>query len=448
MPELNDKNKHPTAPAENAVHSPSADRKKPQMPVSESLSDDDFSELEQRFSGHAKNKYYAKVSTGYRNVKLLLVILLTAVVAFALVLGADNFTYSNLRYLLRNFGEADSGDIERTACVEFHGSDGTDLGIFGGKLAVAGTDNVSLFRMSGKKIYEISTELTEPVITCGGKYFFVWKCGEADISVFNAVSRVGTLHTDGPIYAVSADEQGSFAVLYKDRVYGSAVAVYDSDLQKKATKNMPNANAVDIALSQDGGMLYTLSFTAADGDYLANLDFSDINIGTVAHTYTYKGEFPLKVGAFANGGCFAVTDKTVYVYSREGELLCSESIGDSIYRVFSSDSYVCAVTGGKGGTGFVTVISKNGRTAVSVAVDGTVLDGCITDDGLFLLSSSIVLVSLEDGNKQLISRSPNAHGLLCDGEAVYCVYTGKAELVFSEGKPFNAAEIEQNSANN
>ncbi len=448
MSDLNDKNRHPSAPVKNAVPPTTAERKKPQAPVISHADDEDFAELEERFSNHGKNKYYAKVSTGYRNVKLLLVILLTAVVAIALVLGADNLTYSNLRYLLRNFGEANSGDTERAACVEFHGADGTELGIYGGKLAVAGTDNVSLFRMSGKKIFEISTELSDPVITCGGKYFFVWKCGEPDITVFNAVSRVGAFVADGPIYAVSADKHGSFAVLYKDRVYDSSVAVYDSDMQKIATKNMPHDNAVDIALSHDGAMLYTLSFTANDGDYLTKLDFSDINSGTVVHTYTYNGEFPLKIGAFADGGCYAVTDRSVYVYSREGELLYAESAGDAIYRVFDSDSYVCTVTGGKGSTGLVTTISKTGEVAVSVAIDGAVLDGCITDDGLFLLSSSIVLVSLEDGSKQLISRSPNAFGLLCDGGAVYCVYTGKAELVFLDGKPVNTAADDQNAANN
>ncbi len=448
MSDINDKNKHPSAPAKSAVPPSTAERKRPQpIPVSH-IDDEDFAELEERFSNHGKNKYYAKVSTGYRNVKLILVILLTAVVAIALVLGADNFTYSNLRYLLRNFGEANSGDTERAAYVEFHGADGTGLGIYGGKLAVAGTDSVSLFRMSGKKIYEISTELSDPVVTCGGKYFFVWKCGDSDVSVFNAVSRVRDLSADGPIYSVSADAQGSFAVLYKDRVYNCAIAVYDSDLQKTATKNMPHDNAVDIALSYDGGMLYTISFTAKDGDYLAKLDFSDINSGTVAHTYTYSGEFPLKVGAFADGGCYAVTDRSVYVYSREGELLCGESTGNSVYRVFSDDSHVCIVTAGKGSSGFVTVISKTGEVVASISVDGAVIDGCIAEDGLFLLSSSIVLVSLEDGSKQLISRAPNAIELLCDGDAVYCVYTGKAELIFSDGKPINTAADNQNAANN
>lgn len=447
MQDNNDKNKRPSMPVGNDSGVPHSEGKKPQPPASAHVDEDDFAELEERFSSHAKNKYYAKVSTGYRNVKLILIIILTAIVAFALVLGADNFTYSNLRYLLRNFGDADSGDPERAASVEYHGADGAKLGVYGGKLAVAGSDNVSLFRMSGKRIYEISSEHSSTELTCGGKYFFVWKCGDPVISVFNAVSRVGSFSADGPIYAVSADDHGSFAVLYKDRVYTSAVAVYDSDLQKRATKTMPQDNAVDIALSYDGTMLYTLSFTTRDGDFETKLDFSDIIGGEVVHTYTYNGEFPLKVGAFKDGGCYVVTDKSVYVYSRVGELLCGRNSDGDVYRIIDSETYVCTVSDVRGGKGLVTAVSKDGELKISASVDGAVLDGCINGDGLFLLSSSIVLISLDDSSKQLIGRSPNALGLLCDGDAVYCVYTGRAELVFLDGKPVNNAADTQSAAN-
>lgn len=407
--------------------------KRPRDPVILSRDEDDLSELEERFSSHSKNKYYAKVSSGYRTVKLLLVILLTAVIAFVLVLGADNLTYSNLRYLLRNFGEANPGDTERAAVVEFHGADGTQLGVFGGKLAVAGSDSVSLYRLSGKKIYDVSTDISEPLISCGGKYFFVWKCGESDISVFNSVSRVATLSVDGPIYAVAPDDNGSFAVLYKDRVYSSCVAVFDSDLKKTATKNMTSDNAVDIALTNDGGMLYTLSFTAVCGDYVAKLDFSDIIGGTVVHTYTYSGEFPIRCGAFENGGVYALTDKCIYVYSSDGALIYSRTFEASPYRVFDSEKHVCVVSSSGGGAGSFAVVSQSGEIAASGVIDSSVLDGCITDDALFILSSSIVCISLEDGNKQLIGRAPNALGLLCDGDAIYCVYTGRAELIFANG---------------
>ncbi|MBQ2733314.1 MAG: hypothetical protein IJF74_04075 [Clostridia bacterium] len=446
MPEHNDKNKHQSAPAGGAPRHIAEDRKKPQQSAPRYMDDDDFESLEQRFSGRASNKYYAKVSTGYRNVKLILVILLTAVIAFALVVGADNFTYSNLRYLLRNFGEANSGDAERAASVEFHGADGTDLGIYAGKLAVAGTDNVSLFRMSGKRIYEVSTALTAPIVTCGDKYFFVWSAGESEVLVFNAVSRVGSISADGPVYALSADDNGSFAILYKDKAYSSSVAVFDPDMQKTATKNMPHDNAVDIALSGDGSMLYTLSFTAKDGGYLAKLDFSDIIGGAVAHTYTYIGEFPLKLGSFADGGCYAVTDKAVYVYSRSGELLLRHTLSTAVKSIFDCYPYVCIAGASNGGSAEISIISVDGEMTAEVPFDGTVLDACITDDGLFVLSSSTVLVSLEDGSKQLVCRSPNATGLLRDGNSVYCVYTGKAELVFSDGSPVNSA-ADTNAAN-
>lgn len=437
MSDVNADNKRADSTENNYSVDRSNSSKKPRVPVMPTHEEDDLSELEERFSSHAKNKYYAKVSSGYRTVKLLLVILLTAVIAFVLVLGADNLTYSNLRYLLRNFGEANPGDTERAAVVEFHGADGTQLGLFGGKLAVAGSDNVSVFRLSGKKIYEISTDISEPLITCGGKYFFVWKCGESDISVFNAVSRVATLTVDGPIYAVSSDDNGYFAVLYKDRVYNSCVAVFDSDLKKRATKNMTSDNAVDISLAYGGGMLYTLSFTASDGDYVTKLDFSDIIGGSVVHTYTYTGEFPLRCGAFENGSVYALTDKAIYVYSSDGGLIYSQSLQVSPYRIFDSRSSVCFVGSSNGGASSFALITQNGECVASGVTDGSVLDGCITQDSLFILSSSIVCVSLDDGNKQLIGRAPNALGLLCDGDAIYCVYTGRVELIYANGNVFS-----------
>ena len=160
------------------------------LPVAPFPEDDDFSKLDERFGDRGKNKYYSKVSAGYRNVKLVLIVLLVAVVLFALLLGADNFTYANLRYLLRNFGEATVNDTDLAETIEFDIDADISVGVFGGKLAVAGEESFALYRMSGKKVYSEASEYRESIISCGEKYTVLWSYGERSIYVYNAVSLI------------------------------------------------------------------------------------------------------------------------------------------------------------------------------------------------------------------------------------------------------------------
>ncbi|MBE6640331.1 MAG: hypothetical protein E7619_01965 [Ruminococcaceae bacterium] len=438
----------------NDTHS-SPERKKRELEHTESGYDaagvpeyyneeEDFRKLDERFGNNPKNEYYAKVASGYRYAKIALVAVLVAVILFALVLGSDEFTYANLRYLLRNFGEVTNTDTELATVIEFHGDENSVCDIFNDKLAVLSGDTVSLYRLSGKKLF--SEKVTQgngaTHLAVGSKYFFVWSHEYGTFDIFNSVYKIVTLESQYPVQAVAVDGVGGFALLNRNKTDLSSVEIYDGDALITATKTLANDYAVSIALSSDGNMLSTASFSTEEGEYLSKLDVSDIKNGVSLHTYTYKGEFPLETGFFGNYGFYILTDKAAYIYGASGELLIRETYSGKLSLTASNGSHVCLVCTSVGSVSanHIEVISETGRVAARFSTDSVVIDACLTEENVFLLASSVVCVSLEDGGKTDIPRRQNARSIITDGANVYCVYTGRAELIYSDGRPYSNNE--------
>jgi len=404
-------------------------------PVSAHYDDDDFSGLDERFGGRVKNKYYAKVSAGYRNVKLVLIVLLVAIVLFALVLGADNFTYANLRYLLRNFGEATSNDTEIAPSVDFDVDSHISAGFFGGKLAVAGDEGFSLYRLSGKKIFDDKSEHLNARLACGDKYSIVWSYGERTVSVYNTVSLVHRETFDQPVYAVSVDDSGYYAVLMGDTVYSAAIRLFTPNFRLAVTVNVAERHVAGISLSPDGSRLSVISFTADNGEYVSTLEVFDTKNGLTLHSFKYPAEFAVKCGHFDNGGFFCLTGDRLYIYADDGSAVYSDAVPDGLVLASADGNNVCTVSnfGTSSYVNTVQVISSDGRLVCRFTCDSALADVCLTTDNVLVLGSSVLCVSIEDGGKTELPKKSGATALLSDGEKVYCIYPNRAELIFDGG---------------
>ena len=367
----------------------------------------------------------------------MLIVLLVAVVLFALLLGADNFTYANLRYLLRNFGEATVNDTDLAETIEFDIDADISVGVFGGKLAVAGEESFALYRMSGKKVYSEASEYRESIISCGEKYTVLWSYGERSIYVYNAVSLIHKETFERPVYGVAVDDKGGFAVLTGDELYAGTIRLYTADFRLALTKNIAAGNVAHFELSDDGSRMTTAIFNTRDGEYVSSFAVSDTKNGIELFSFEYPAELALKTGFFANGGSFCLTDRSLYVYGADGTVLHSARIPEGLKMVYSDSKHVCTVSnrGESLPENTVQVVSSEG-SVVSVFTWGSAIsDVCLTSEHVFLLGPTVRCVSLEDGSKTDIARDGSADTLLSFEDRVYCIYPDRAELIFNDGKP-------------
>ena len=401
---------------------------------------DDFSGLDERFGQRNKNEYYGKVSNGYRRVKLVLVVILVLAVLFAIVIASDDLTYSNIRYMLRNFTEITTEDTVRAELVKFDAETNTVCEIFAGKIAVASEEGISLYRPSGKKIFSESIIVYEPRLTAGDKYFFVWSSGENLLYIFNSVSLVREESFDHPIYSVVCGLDGSFAVLTEDAGVTSSVLVYNKNFQCILKKQVDSGYVSSIALSGDGRLLASAAFSTDNGRYITKLENISLSDGSVVFEAVHENAFPLEVGFFENSGHYFVSNSSVFVYSDSGELIYSDDTVSSVRRAHASQTHlsylVSSVSVSKQSE--VKVVSQNGDLTADVALEGTVSDIALTDYSLLLLSNNVVVVSLEDGGRTELTKKPNALSLFADGLNVYCLFPDRAELIIKDGEPITS----------
>ena len=147
------------------------------LPDVSSADDSDFDGLSQRFGAPEQNEYYAKVSGRYRTAKLLLTALLVLVIVTAIVFASDSVTYANLKYLMRNLGDASASDTVRASVIPIEADGKIACGFFSGRFAVAGESAVVLRRIGGKQVYRETLTSTMPVLTLGKSIFLSGPAG-------------------------------------------------------------------------------------------------------------------------------------------------------------------------------------------------------------------------------------------------------------------------------
>lgn len=395
---------------------------------------DDFSGLDERFGKRNINEYYGKVSGCYRKVKLVLVVLLVLVALFALVIASDDLTYSNIRYMLRNFTEITTDDAKRAEVVSFNAETNSVCKVFAGKIAVASEEGISLFRPSGKKIFSENIILSNPKLTVGDKYFFVWTSGGNTLFIFNSVSLVREEKFEYPIYSVVSGFDGNFAVLTEAASSSSAVLVYNKNFQCILKKQVDSGYLSAIALSPDGKLLASAAFSTENGRYITRIENILLSDGSVVFEAFHENTFPLEVGFFEDCGHYFVGDSSVFVYSAGGETVYSDFTASSVRRVRASDKHLCYLVSSVSVSkeSEIKVVSNVGKISADIMLDGSVTDIVMTDYSIVLLSDDIVSFSLEDGGRNVIAKKPNALSLFADGLNVYCAFADRAELIKDE----------------
>ena len=418
---------------------PTATEKKSKVPKAKNTADnfDDFSSLDERFGQRNKNEYYQRVSSSYRKVKLVLVIMLVIVLLFAIVIASDDLSYSNIRYMLRNFTEITTKDSERASTVKFSAETNTACEAFSGKIAVACDEGVSLYRASGKKIFTEAISLFEPRLTVGDKYFFVWSSGKDRLYIFNSVSLVREEKFDYPIYSVVAGADGCYAVLTEESGVTSAVLVYNKNFQCILKKSVDSGYVSSIALSPDGALLSSAAFTTRNGQYVTRLENIQLSDGSVTFEAEHVDAFPLEIGFFEDSGQYFIGSASVFVYSKYGEFLYSDKTASSVRAVCSTGKHLAYLVSSASVSkeSEIKVVSADGVLSADVMLDGSVFDIALTDYSAVFLSSDYIIVSLEDGGRTDIKKSNNPASLFADGQHVYSLFSDRAELILSSGEP-------------
>lgn len=348
----------------------------------------------------AENEYYARISRKLRNAKYLALLLM--VVSAVLILWAyrGGITYENLRYLLRDVDAA--GHTALSGDTVYYTADDTNTYLyFRDDLAVGSADGVAFHRALGSRSFVDEVHFKAPILVGSEKYMLAYDAGGYSLYVYNSISRVYSETLDTAILAAAAADNGSFAVLTKNKVGSYEIRIYDKNFQLTATLTR-------------GGDVYTLGFFTDGRLWLCESLAENAALYTDFSIYTLGGD---------------AIDATV----RESGLVLRSGLTDDGYYLLTDRSLVFLNDAGE-------------KTAVHSFGTADVLFADATRDGVAVLLEENVSgagyaakVYFANGDSDSVSVQKGARGIALCGKRVCLLYDGA--LTVYDGKETNSIEI-------
>ena len=102
-----------------------------------------------------------------------------------------------------------------------------------------------------------------------------------------------------------------------------------------------------MALSESGEEFCAVSLAGSSGDVESRLSFSSIKEDEPAAQVSLPGELVFDLSYKNNGSITAITDRALYVFTRDGELVSKYEYGERVLQYFdiSSEDHTVLVLG-------------------------------------------------------------------------------------------------------
>lgn len=318
----------------------------------------------------AINKYYESVATAFRYAKFIVLFLTVIFVMFILSFFREEVSIENFQYMLKYITSEDSSLIT-TQKIHYPTSDSKALDLFAGDFVSAGTGGVSLYDTHGNTVLEIDDTFSNPVFTIGKKYGLCYDLSGYSYIVFNTFSKLKGEELDFPISDAVMADNGSYAILTKNREYRTVINIYDSDYDL-ISRVYKDKFTFDIDLSQK--QLVYVTAEALDSSYLTEVNVLNIKSESETRVVSLYNEFPLAV-KFIGDSIAVITDKALRFYNSEFEEISAYSFSSQSPGGFVfSDTYVMLYFEKNtiGSKNEIKLYSKNGEFLFSSMLSGKV----------------------------------------------------------------------------
>ncbi len=381
------------------------------------------------FSDHRKRKknmqtptveqYYRDRAKRLSRVRYLCLLLCAAFLLYGFAAHGEELTAENFRYMLKFLDITEEDDEVEANTVRFDYAAGNLGGLFRGDVAVLNTDGLALYGWDAEQLFSASFRLESPRMTVTSQSIFVYDLGNPDVRLFNSYEEYAHVTTEYPVYALSANDSGCFAVATSEKNYRSVIYVYDSYAQRIYTRRLSDLYVDQLALSPDGKSFLALGHFAQGGDLVAVLQRYSLTDEEPVFTASYAGELPLRTDYLSDGRFAVLTDGALRCYDVGAE--------DPVGSVSLEDASLrgCDFSGGRvlltfydaglsGGT-VLRVYGEDADVQGEYRFEGAVTDKRMLGDALCVLTvGEVTVLPLSGGEPTVYTVGEDALQLLDD----------------------------------
>lgn len=289
-----------------------------------------FSIFSEKGNQKAKKKitaqeYYLRLARAVTAFKYGLILLLVVFVAFCVTFKSDEITLDNFKYIgkvidVNSQITPSNGDV-----LYFDADDTNRFGLVRGDLAVANSNGVSVYMLSGSRLLKSNFKFDCPVVLQSEKNAFVYDLGGTELKIFSSYANVETQSYSYPILGAAVNEKGTFAVISSERGYRSALFVYDEHFRPVYRQFFGEVYLTAADINEEGTELVTAAVKSVNGENATVVNCFSVNEEKALYELTVAGEFPWKVSYSADGGFSLLTDKALRIYNSDKECICTVS---------------------------------------------------------------------------------------------------------------------------
>ena len=369
--------------------------------------------------------YYGGTARRYRKCKRIVLAMWLLILAVTLVFFTDPIRAVQLRYLTKYWSLNPLTLDEQYHDILYSVGGGSRFAFYRDDIAVFGEERLSLYDLSGELVFDADAPTGKLSADVSGARLVLFSPGAKQASFYHSFAKEGSVSFPLPVADVCVSGTGMSAVCLKDGD-GTRVALLNDRLETMEMLTITDGVVMDTALSHSGGTLCVLSLSGTGGAYLTTLSLLDTESGEVLTRETFGGKKPIAAGFFEGGGIYALTDRSLVVFRKNGNVIGEIPLTGEIADYYvQGDRLVLLDRAGR-----VTLFDDNAEMLFSELHTG-VLDLKLSEDTVYLLKERTLLLCTE--KEKAISESEITSGvldffILDDGSVLLCYPSRTARI--------------------
>ncbi len=286
--------------------------------------------------------YYESLARRVGYAKYLTLFALVVFIVFGFTFFGSDLSADNFRYMLK-FMSVDVDSVIRDGeTINYDAEQGAIALLAGGNLAIADTNGLKIFDMTGERYLKDTEYYGDPMCVSNGSNVILCDRGGGRLGVYSVYTKIYSDTFAYPVLDLCASGSGSYAVLTAAKGYRSGIEIYDGNFRIIRYYYFADRYASGIGISADGkkAAICTLS-NSADGAFLGGLHILDVADADSMVSFEFPDEIPWKVWFRSDGSYLLLTNKAVRIYSRSDELVESIGFGDLTPKGYCfTDDYI------------------------------------------------------------------------------------------------------------
>lgn len=391
--------------------------------------------LKQEDFNAAGDVYYASVSAFYKIAERLLWLILAVFMFFSILTNYREITFDNFFYLLKDFSSASESEVPGYQVLSYDADSRQTFALYRGGLVSASPSAVSVFTAGGRRTLKSNTEYYSPKIICSDRYVMVYDSAGSAFSLYNSFSKIYNERLDSPITNACFADNGAFAVCTKNDDGKSVIYLYGKNLKRRGEIS-DSKYIFAMALDSDAQRFCKLSYDAGSGNgntVLSVYDVSSQENAARTATVEINGEFPIGCSFIDSDRIAVLTNLSVRIYDKNGELRDSLSFYGSTIRAFDVSRNGVAVVLNSDSQKNVIVFDKKGDMVYNSSIVENISSVKQVEGYVFLKNSSgVIRIDIKKNEDEFLACESGKMLIYSEDTAVVCTSARAEYLVFGK----------------